>query len=279
MRTWEEGGPRAQNTVQPRANRWGGHCPFTSRMPPTPVLSPLDRSPSYAEDSPTSGTPTPLRQVGTWDPLLQCLSLDTPLLEQQNTKKPYRTKNNCRPAQLAKFWTKDTKRAKNLTVLLKILKQKQGMGSTEQGTAHRLHSTPPEAKEKSESVRPTVTPWTVAHRAPLSTMGFSRQEYWSGLVFPSPRDLPNPGIKPRFLTLQADFCWLSHQGNPTPPNGEANGLSHSGLTPGTYPPTIQGIGSTPFGDPASKETCYLFTLPSAAAGAPVKPCLNFLSDL
>ena len=121
-----------------------------SRMPPTPVLSPLDRSPSYAEDSPTSGTPTPLRQVGTWDPLLQCLSLDTPLLEQRNTKKPYRTKNNCRPAQLAKFWTKDTKRAKNLTVLLNILKQKQGMGSTEQGTAHHLHSTPPEAKEKSE---------------------------------------------------------------------------------------------------------------------------------
>ena len=45
------------------------------------------------------------------------------------------------------------------------------------------------------------TPWT--HQAPLS-MGFSRQEYWNGLPFPSPRDLPNPGIKPRSLTLQAD---------------------------------------------------------------------------
>ena len=42
-------------------------------------------------------------------------------------------------------------------------------------------------------------PWT----APL-TMGFSRQEYWSGLPFPSPGDLPNPGIKPRSPTLQAD---------------------------------------------------------------------------
>ena len=40
-----------------------------------------------------------------------------------------------------------------------------------------------------------ATPWTVAHQASLS-MGFSRQEYWSGLPFPSPRDLPNPGIKP-----------------------------------------------------------------------------------
>ena len=42
-----------------------------------------------------------------------------------------------------------------------------------------------------------VTPWTVAHQAPLS-MEFSRQEYWSGLPFPSPGDLPNSGIKPAF---------------------------------------------------------------------------------
>ena len=43
----------------------------------------------------------------------------------------------------------------------------------------------------------------VAHQAPLS-MGFSRQEYWSGLPFPSPGDLPNPGIEPRSSALQAD---------------------------------------------------------------------------
>ena len=48
-----------------------------------------------------------------------------------------------------------------------------------------------------------ATPWTVAHQAPLS-MEFSRQEYWSGLPFPSPRDLPDPGIKPGSSTLQAD---------------------------------------------------------------------------
>ena len=51
---------------------------------------------------------------------------------------------------------------------------------------------------------PTLaTPWTLACQAPLS-MGFYRQEYWSGLPFPSPGDLPNPGIKPRSPALQAD---------------------------------------------------------------------------
>ena len=46
-----------------------------------------------------------------------------------------------------------------------------------------------------------VTPWTVALQAPLS-MGFPRQEYWSGLLFPSPRDLPYPGIEPESPALQ-----------------------------------------------------------------------------
>ena len=48
-----------------------------------------------------------------------------------------------------------------------------------------------------------ATPWTVARQAPLS-MGFSRQEYWSGLPFPSPGDLPDPGIEPWSPALQAD---------------------------------------------------------------------------
>ena len=47
------------------------------------------------------------------------------------------------------------------------------------------------------------TPWTIARQAPLS-MGFFRLEYWSGLPFPSPGNLPNPGIKPRSPALQAD---------------------------------------------------------------------------
>ena len=52
-------------------------------------------------------------------------------------------------------------------------------------------------------VRLFATPWTVAHQAPLS-VEFSRQEYWSGLPFPSTGDLPDPGIEPRSPALQAD---------------------------------------------------------------------------
>ena len=51
-------------------------------------------------------------------------------------------------------------------------------------------------------VRLFVTPWTVAHQVPLS-VGFPRQEYWSKLSFPSPEDLPDPGIKPMSLVSPA----------------------------------------------------------------------------
>ena len=54
-------------------------------------------------------------------------------------------------------------------------------------------------------VRLFVTPWTVAYKAPLS-MGFSRQEYWRGLPFPSPGDLPNPGIEP-WVSRTAGRCF------------------------------------------------------------------------
>ena len=57
--------------------------------------------------------------------------------------------------------------------------------------------------ESESEVQLFVSPWTVAYQAPPS-MGFSRQEYWSGLPFPSPGDLPNPGIKPGSPALQAD---------------------------------------------------------------------------
>ena len=53
--------------------------------------------------------------------------------------------------------------------------------------------------------------WTVAHHAPLST-GFPRQEYWSGLPFPLPGNLPNPGIKRASLALQADSLPLESLG-------------------------------------------------------------------
>ena len=59
-----------------------------------------------------------------------------------------------------------------------------------------------------------ATPWTIAHQAPL-LMGFSRQEYWSGLPFPSPGDLPDPRIKPTSPVLAVDSLTLSPLGSPT----------------------------------------------------------------
>ena len=60
-------------------------------------------------------------------------------------------------------------------------------------------------------VRLFATPWAIAYQAPLS-MGFSRREYWSGLPFPSPGDLPNPGVEPRSPALQADTLPSEPQG-------------------------------------------------------------------
>ena len=62
-------------------------------------------------------------------------------------------------------------------------------------------------------VRLFETLWTVAHQAPPS-IGFSRQEYWSGLPFPSPGDLPNPGIEPRSPAWQADALTSEPPGKP-----------------------------------------------------------------
>ena len=58
-----------------------------------------------------------------------------------------------------------------------------------------------------------ATPWTVAHQAPPS-MEFSRQEYWTGLPFPFPGDLPDPGIEPRSPALQADALSSEPPGKP-----------------------------------------------------------------
>ena len=57
-----------------------------------------------------------------------------------------------------------------------------------------------ESESESEVVSDFATPWTVAYQASPS-MGFSRQEYWSELPFPSPGDLPNPGIEPKSPAL------------------------------------------------------------------------------
>ena len=63
--------------------------------------------------------------------------------------------------------------------------------------------------------------WTVAHQAPLS-MGFSRQEYQSGLLFASPGDLPNPGIEPVYPTLAGGFFTTESPGKPLVQGNRAN---------------------------------------------------------
>ena len=82
----------------------------------------------------------------------------------------------------------------------------------------KTHTYNPGSPHQSESevaqLYPTVCdPWTVAHQA-FPSMGFSRQEYWSGLPFPSPGDLPDPGIESRSPTLQADALTSAPPGKP-----------------------------------------------------------------
>ena len=74
-----------------------------------------------------------------------------------------------------------------------------------------------------------VTPWTAAYQAPPS-MEFPRQEYWSGLPFPSPGELPTPGIKPRSPTLQADSTiWATREAQMVRNSCQKLGLSQGPL--------------------------------------------------
>ena len=86
-----------------------------------------------------------------------------------------------------------------------------GLFATESPGALRFYKV--KVKVKSVMSNSLETPWTVAYQAPLSA-GFSRQEYWSGLPFPSPGALTNPGIKPGSPALQADAL-------PSEPPGKA----------------------------------------------------------
>ena len=82
-----------------------------------------------------------------------------------------------------------------------------------------------------------MTPWTAAHQAPLS-MGFSRQEYWSGLPFPSPGDLSNPRIETMSLKSPANES-ESH-------SVVSNSLQPHGLCPWTSPGQNTGVGGLSF---------------------------------
>ena len=80
--------------------------------------------------------------------------------------------------------------------------------------ADALPSEPPGKPWSCSVVSNSATPWTVAHQAPPS-MEFSRQRYWSGLPFPSPGDLPDPGIEPGSPVLWADALLSEPPGNPS----------------------------------------------------------------
>ena len=108
-----------------------------------------------------------------------------------------------------------------------------------------------------------MTPWTVARQTPLS-MGFSRQEYWSGLPFSSTSDLPDPWIQPRSPALQADSLPSEPPGKPvlnrsqslfSLPNFLLLLSLHKHLTPLNLHALSCLPNPSPSGDQASLSTC------------------------
>ena len=95
-------------------------------------------------------------------------------------------------------------------------------------SSSQLYSVYVQACSVAQSCPTLCDPMTVTRQAPLS-MEFSRQKYWSGLLFPSPEDLPDPGIKPTSPALQADSLPLSHLGSPSVSTDNTNILLVSKL--------------------------------------------------
>ena len=112
-----------------------------------------------------------------------------------------------------------------------------------------------------------ATPWTAAHQAPLS-MRFSKQGYWSGLPFPSPGYLPNPGIEPGSPALQADSLLTELQGKPLV-HGEQH-LVHSGHFAAVTSVQVVNIFITPKENPLDN-----FPIPPPVS--PGQPPIYFLS--
>ena len=89
--------------------------------------------------------------------------------------------------------------------------------------------------------RPTLCDsWTTVHKAPLS-LEFPRQEYWSALLFPSPGNLPDLGIQPASLALEASSLRLSHQGSQL----ECQSMHYAGDVKGMG--SVPGLGRSPLG--------------------------------
>ena len=101
----------------------------------------------------------------------------------------------------------------------------------------------------------SVTPWTVAHQAPLST-GFSRQEYWSRLPFPSPGDLPDPGIEPASPALARGFFTPEHQGSPV--------ISEVGRLIADAPSVFSPSVSSRYHSDSGEMNMHIFSLEAAA---------------
>ena len=93
-------------------------------------------------------------------------------------------------------------------------------------------------------VRLFATPWTVAYQAPLS-VGFSRQEYWSGLPFPSPGALPNPGTEPGLPHCRQMLYHLNHQGSSGNPKDTKKSLKVKVAQ--SYPTLCDPMGYTVHG--------------------------------
>ena len=103
-------------------------------------------------------------------------------------------------------------------------------------------------------VRLSATPWPVAHQVP-PPMGFSRHKYWSGLSFPSPGDIPDPGVEPGLPPCGQTLCPLSQQGSP-----RRDVLLQKG-----GPPTVPGRRLQGQRPPAGGD---IHTFQSAVRGAP-----------
>ena len=138
-----------------------------------------------------------------------------------------------------------------------------------------------EKKEKVKSlshVRLFATPWTVAYQAPPS-VGFSRQEYWSGLPFPSPGDLPNPGIEPRSPALQADALPSKPPGTLKVKQFESKETNLQIQLSCIYPESfcIESLGLSLFYHAEEKEAVSSYSPQHSMSHLPVSISIAFIS--
>ena len=111
-------------------------------------------------------------------------------------------------------------------------------------------------------VQPFVTPRTVTHQASLS-MGFPRQESWSGLPFPTPGNLPNPGMEPRSPALAGGFSATEPPGKPKFTRGHQCTLPDHPPSPSPTASNVHSLCLRVYSCPANSFICTLFYIPKA----------------